>query len=266
MEALLKLPETWHVVVTDENRKLVNEYANYNIGHDYVYGDARLKFGDIARVWTRNYNPNFGQEITTADFKRLVLGERNFEDYGVIGCQELCNYIGESRLSQDYQVGYFYNGEWDWFHISNFNENLRNIRQTLPLKEYLKLLPTEKTETMEKKYKYKIKDEKYIDVVYKITHLRIDKHFFQGNALPEFIETLSNNNVLDLFFDKVEVVELPIINGEKVIYNGFDWFNIDGFEIKKDFIIHKGIHSFTLSNGTEVTEEHVNQIRKYLNK
>lgn len=266
-KGLLKLPEIWYIKVDENNKSVLekwfkNFYPNC-IGLDNYPVVGYSSSNSNRPTKSTHSSGSFGQEISFADFKRLVLCEKNADDYGVLGCEELAVYFRHNNI--EYLEGwikeniYYILSEWDYEDFEN------SKRQILPLKEYLKLLPTEKTQTMEKKYEYKIKDEKYIDAVCKITNLRIGKHFFQGNDLPEFIKTLSNHNVLDLFFDRVEIVELPIINGDRIIEKG-NWLHICGYDVHIDWIIKSNFKSFTLSNGIEVTEEHVKQIREYLNQ
>lgn len=119
---------------------------------------------------------------------------------------------------------------------------------------------------MEKKYEYKLRDEKYIYALDKLTKGFIN----QSTKFPisdEFYSTsisiLNQLNVLDLFFEKVEAKELPIIGGDRVIYN-YNWLHIAGEDVHKDWVVRSGFKSFTLNNGTHVSESDVKQIREYL--
>ena len=144
MEALLKLPENWHVVVTEENRDILEKWNKLPLNKTSkivgVYYDSKRSTSKGQATTSEGYDVNypfdFGQEISTADFKRLVLGEKNFEDYGVVGCFELINYFSNTkiRLLGNASQGIYFkeNNKWDVIHIQN------NIRQTLQLQEYLK--------------------------------------------------------------------------------------------------------------------------------
>lgn len=79
-KGLLKLPETWHVIVNDSNRNILEKwlYSFYPTMKEYdnrlcsetvnfIKGDEKPMQGCI---------PSGSQEITFADFKRLVLGEK----------------------------------------------------------------------------------------------------------------------------------------------------------------------------------------------
>lgn len=78
----------------------------------------------------------------------MVLGEKNHEDYGVLGCEELAMYFEynnvedlEGRIKENI---YFLLSRWDYEDFEN------SKRQSLPLTEYLKLID-EKQESMESK-------------------------------------------------------------------------------------------------------------------
>lgn len=105
---------------------------------------------------------------------------------------------------------------------------------------------------MEKKYEYKLKDEKYLIVVRKITEcLDYSGVNLQSSAL--LIKRLDAFSALDLFFDKVEVSFTSMTTTLKG---------------KLTIQLHPTSQVENLkSNGWKITtEEHVNQIRKYLNK
>ena len=243
MEALLKLPENWAVQITNENRDIIKKWFNkgeYFFTTGSFYG---VKNGDKFGHGETN-----AHLISTADFKRLVLGENNFEDYGVWGCAELEEYFKVNNIKGAGSVPIIYtfsNGKWD-----------TNVScQTLPLQEYLKLLPTEKTETMRNKYEYILKDEKYKIAVEKIVQNdNLPDEQYCGQNLESgciAIRTLENHNVLDLFFDKVEVSFTSMTSTLKG---------------KLTIQLHPTSQVENLkSNGWKITtEEHVNQIRKYL--
>ena len=92
MEALLELPENWHVVITEENKDLLSDWLFRNKIEKGIIKYPKVVVSSIAGE-CQGYSDNFGQEISTADFKRLVLGEKNYEDYGVVGCYELKKHI-----------------------------------------------------------------------------------------------------------------------------------------------------------------------------
>ena len=84
---------------------------------------------------------NSSSEITTADFKRLVLGEKNFEDYGLFGCEELKEYFLNKKicLTGGYKHKFYFYRKNSW----DYTSVLHCLKQEMPLSEYLKLLPTE---------------------------------------------------------------------------------------------------------------------------
>ena len=146
MKALLKLPETWHVVVNNENRELLEQWKfgkiNTKLMKDgWVVGMYKWKSKNIEKEYNHKYENGYGQEITTADFKRLVLGEKNFEDYGVIGCEELKEYFLNKKicLTGVYKNKFYFYRKNSWDYIAVID----CLKQELPLSEYLKLLPTE---------------------------------------------------------------------------------------------------------------------------
>ena len=106
MKALLKLPETWHVVVNDENIELLEQwrFGEINTGfmkNGYVVGMYKWEDGRITKEHNRLVDKDFGQEISTADFKRLVLFQKNFGDYGVLGSKELVNWFENNQPNMD---------------------------------------------------------------------------------------------------------------------------------------------------------------------
>ena len=147
-KGLLKLPETWYIVITEENRKTVFDwFKKYHPYQTMEFKYVGFELSDHMPTQS-NRTPKFGQEITFADFKRLVLGEKNSDDYGARGCHDLRNYILETTnvlSGGDFDFIYFYNNhKWIYRRIEN------SKRQTLPLQEYLKLID-EKPESMESK-------------------------------------------------------------------------------------------------------------------
>ena len=156
MKALLKLPENWHVVVNNENRELLEQWKFGKINTElmkdgYVVGMNKWEDGRVTKEHNRYADAGFGQEITTADFKRLVLGEKNFEDYGVIGCEELEEYFLNKKicLTGMYKHKFYFYDKNSW----DYTAVLECLKQELPLSEYLKLLPTE-TEPTETEVTY----------------------------------------------------------------------------------------------------------------
>ena len=260
-KGLLKLPETWHIKLTEENAETIKSYfkgfRQYDVGFAFGMVDGEIE----SRIAGFAYK--MGQEITFADFKRLVLGEKNHEDYGVLGCEELSVYFEynnvedlEGRIKENI---YFLLSRWDYEDFEN------SKRQSLPLTEYLKLID-EKPESMEKKYEYKLIDEKYIEPILKLTDRKIDFTFpLREEIVPNTITILRDLNVLDLFFEKIELKELPIIGGSKpIISEDGDLIEIAGFQIDMYIIDH--FKSFTLGNGIHVSESDIKQIREYLRK
>lgn len=254
-KGLLKLPETWHIKLTDLNKETIKSYfegfRQYDIGCAFgmVNGEIRSRIA--------GFTYGMGLEITFADFKRLVLGEKNADDYGVLGCEELAVYFRHNNIQ--YIEGwikeniYYILSEWDYEDFEN------SKRQSLPLTEYLKLI---EPETMEKKYEYKLRDENQLLAVQRI----ISSSQYKGENIKEngYIQkAMENLNVLDLFFEKVEVKELPIIGGERVTSN-------EDYTIIKHIAIHnstfKKVKKMELINGTHVSESDVKQIREYLRK
>ena len=149
MKALLKLPETWHVVVNDENRTLLEDWRFEGKKQGLQNGNIVGIYGRTDyKCWDFFPNKSSGQEITTADFKRLVLGEKNFEDYCVQGSQELVSWFEINQPNMDgknHNRVFYFNGN-DW--RSEFYCRSKKIE--LPLSEYLKLLPQAKEkETIE---------------------------------------------------------------------------------------------------------------------
>ena len=143
MKALLKLPETWHVVVNDENKTLLSEWFNNKTGYSSFFGNGCC-YGMNGDEIDSSYPESshlMGQEITTADFKRLVLGEKNFKDYGVIGCEELKEYFLNKKIClagiYKHKFYFYRKNSWDYTAVIDC------LKQELPLSEYLKLLPTE---------------------------------------------------------------------------------------------------------------------------
>ena len=266
-KGLLKLPETWFVKVTNKNKDVLNQWRfdSYSkLLHDgCITGMYKWENGNIAKEWAvcgEDDTNCFGQEITFADFKRLVLGEKNHEDYGVLGCEELAMYFEynnvedlEGRIKETI---YFLLSRWDYEYFEN------SKRQSLPLTEYLKLI---EPEIMEKKYEYKIRDEKYNSAI----SILINNDYIGSNLNPIKdkikISNLEAVNTLDLFFEKIELKELPIIGGSKpIISEDGDLIEIAGFEIDMYIIDH--FKSFTLGNGIHVSESDIKQIREYLRK
>lgn len=145
-KGLLKLPETWHIKLTQENAETIKSYfkgfRQYDIG--FAFGMVNGKISSRIASWAND----MGQQITFADFKRLVLGEKNADDYGVLGCEELAVYFRHNNI--EYLEGwikeniYYILSEWDYEDFEN------SKRQSLPLTEYLKLID-EKPESMESK-------------------------------------------------------------------------------------------------------------------
>lgn len=264
-KGLLKLPETWFVRVTDENKDVLSQWrfdSDSKLHHGCITGMYKWENGHIDKEWSlRNDDDTYryGQEITFADFKRLVLGEKNAEYYGVRGCKELKDYFLDTKNNLsggDFDFIYFYNNhKWIYRRIEKSN------RQTLPLQEYLKLI---EPETMEKKYEYKLRDEKYLEVVrcLGLSQPYNAENISQGSWWERNLNQL---NVLDLFFEKIEVKELPIIGEDRVIDN-YNWLHIAGEDVHKDWVVKSGFKSFTLNNGTHVSESDVKQIREYLRK
>ena len=81
-ETLLKLPEIWHIKLTEENKETIKSYfegfRQYDIG--CVFGMVN---GEISsRVAGFEYD--MGQEITFADFKRLVLNEKKDNEIAIV--------------------------------------------------------------------------------------------------------------------------------------------------------------------------------------
>lgn len=270
-KGLLKLPETWHVVVRESNKTVLEkwfkkEYPQAELPIGFLIGKAKHKEGKIAILQDDVINSkwwSFGQEITFADFKRLVLLEKNHEDYGVLGCEELVVYFKNNNIEylegNNKQNIYYILSEWDYDYFEN------SKRQYLPLIEYLKLID-EKPESMEKKYEYRLRDEKYLEAILKLNPIA---DLYDGRNLgymnSTFISILENLNVLDLFFEKIEVKELPIIGGSKpIISEDGDLIEIAGFQMDMYIIDH--FKSFTLGNGIHVSESDVKQIREYLRK
>ena len=162
MKALLELPETWHVVVNDENRELLEQWKFGKINTELmkngcVVGMYKWNSKNIEKEYDHKYENGYGQEITTADFKRLVLGEKNFEDYGVLGCEELKEYFLNKKicLTGGYKHKFYFYRKNSW----DYTAVLECLKQELPLSEYLKLLPkeTEPTETEVTETEVKIK-------------------------------------------------------------------------------------------------------------
>ena len=146
MKALLELPETWHVVVNNENRELLERWKFGKINTEYLkdgylVGMYGWRNWNITKKYWYNYDVGFGQEITTADFKRLVLGEKNFEDYGLFGCEELKEYFLNKKICltgmYKHKFYFYRKNSWDYIAVIDC------LKQELPLSEYLKLLPTE---------------------------------------------------------------------------------------------------------------------------
>lgn len=251
-KGLLKLPETWHVKITKDNREVVRKWRGNNptltIGD--VVGMNRWEYGRVTKEHNSYVDSDFGQEITFADFKRLVLDEKNHEDYGVLGCEELSVYFEnnniedlEGRIKENI---YYILSEWDYEDFEN------SKRQILPLKEYLKLID-EKPESMESKYEYKLKDEKFNSAI----SILINNDYTGKNLYTDkdriAISNLEATNTLDLFFDKVEVrftLMTTTLKGKLTIQ------------------LHPTSQVENLkSNGWKITtEEHINQIREYLNQ
>lgn len=262
-KGLLKLPETWHIVITEENRKTVFDWFKKY----YPYQTMEFKYVGFElsdQMPTQsNRTSKFGQEITFADFKRLVLGEKNVDDYGVMGNSNLWNYLSKNKLINGNGCGmdfiYFIdNGKWTYINSNSLNQN----RQSLLLEEYLKLI---EPEIMEKKYEYKLRDQSHKDCVNKLIKLdSYDGDIVETNSL--IFRALSELNVLDLFFEKIEVKELPIIGGTAlpIISEDGDLIEIAGFQMDMYIIDH--FKSFTLGNDFHVSESDVKQIREYLNK
>ena len=198
MKKLTELPETWHIIITEENREIVKEWFKDRGSYLYDIGCAYgiIKNNREARVKSRINE--LGSEITTEDFKRLVLAK----------------------------------------------------------------------ELTEKKFEYKVKDEKYNLAIEKLcTEMDAPYEKYEGQNIHEekyVIKLLSTLNVLDLFFDKVEVKDLPMINGVKS-YEFEDVLMIGGDPIDAEFFKHN-FKSYTSDNGTYISEEKVKQIREYLNK
>ena len=172
MQALLELPENWHVVVTEENKEVL---SNWLYSH---YESVRLEdrslifevvYKDKGKPMQGTIKDN-STEISTADFKRLVLGEKNFEDYGVIGGKELEEYfkIGGDVMGTFDTLIYFFNIKrytlmgvfWDWEKLNDTN------LQSLPLSEYLKLLPTETGLTEPEVIETEVKIKKTWETIY----------------------------------------------------------------------------------------------------
>ena len=148
-KGLLKLPETWCVVVDESNKSVIENwfdtfYDNKNGIHNFEIVGISEPILDRPRLG--NNVKDFGQEITFGDFKRLVLCEKNHKDYGVRGCHDLRNYILETTnvlSGGDFDFIYFYNNhKWIYRRIE------KSKRQILPLTEYLKLID-KKPESME---------------------------------------------------------------------------------------------------------------------
>lgn len=264
-KGLLKLPETWFVRVTDENKDVLSQWSfdSDSTLHDgFITGMYKWESGNITKewaVWGEDDTNCFGQEITFADFKRLVLGENNSDDYGVLGCEELAMYFEynniedlEGRIKENI---YFLLSRWDYEDFEN------SKRQSLPLTEYLKLI---EPETMEKKYEYRLRDKKYLEVVrcLGLSQPYNAENISQGSWWERNLNEL---NVLDLFFEKIEVKELPIIGGSKpIISEDGDLIEIAGFQMDMYIIDH--FKSFTLGNDIHVSESDIKQIREYLRK
>ena len=81
-EALKKLPETWHVVVTEENKETIKSYfvglRKYDIGSAFgmINGEFRSRIPGFIY--------DMGQEITFTDFKRLVLDEKKDNEIATV--------------------------------------------------------------------------------------------------------------------------------------------------------------------------------------
>ena len=166
MEALLKLPENWHVVVNEENIDLLKKWRSkdaYIIIGDVV-GMNKWEDGRVTKEHNRYADAGFGQEITTADFKRLVLGEKNFEDYGIIGCEELKEYFLNKKicLTGVYKNKFYFYDKNSW----DYTAVLDCLKQELPLSEYLKLLPTEPKVTETEVIETEVKIKKTWETIY----------------------------------------------------------------------------------------------------
>ena len=169
MKALLELPETWHVVVNNENRELLERWKFGKINTEYLkdgylVGMYGWRNRNITKKYWYNYDVGFGQEITTADFKRLVLGEKNFEDCCVKGCKELVNWFENNQPNMDgknHNRVFYFNGN-DW----RSEYYCRTKKLVLPLSEYLKLLPKETGSTETEVIETEVKIKKTWETIY----------------------------------------------------------------------------------------------------
>ena len=159
MKALLELPENWAVQITTENKEIIKKWFNkeeyfFTIGSYYGIMDG-IKFGHGAtRV----------DLITTADFKRLVLEQKNFGDYGVLGSKELVNWFENNQPNMDgknHNRVFYFNGN-DW----RSEYYCKNKKLVLPLSEYLKLLPKETGSTEPEVIETEVKIKKTWETIY----------------------------------------------------------------------------------------------------
>lgn len=252
-KGLLKLPETWFVVVTESNKVVLEKwfkikYPDYelyckNVGIYKWKKGSKTIIGQSDDIINQSFD--FGQQITFADFKRLVLGEKNADDYGVVGCEEFKTYANKNKIGflGKYSFWtYSFDGEiW----ISEDSD--LTTRQTLPLEEYLKLI---ESENMEKKYEYKLRDEKYSESILKLIDRKIDFTFpLREEVVPNTITILRDLNVLDLFFEKIEVKEDKITIIDKQCVNskfGASWLDGGcecGFKCKVKVEVERNGHN-----------------------
>ena len=191
MKALLKLPENWHVVVNDENIELLEQWRFGGMTQGLQNGNIVGIYGSSNdKCWDYNPNKSSGQEITTADFKRLVLGEKNFKEYVVIGCEELKEYFLNKKvcLTGIYKHKFYFYRKNSW----DYTAVLDCLKQELPLSEYLKLLPKKTGSTEPEVIETEVKIKKTWETIYFETKnasieltLKHDKKTFNLNTKYE---------------------------------------------------------------------------------
>ena len=222
-KGLLRLPETWYVVVTESNKEVLEKwfkikYPDYelyckNVGIYKWKKGSKTIIGQSDDITDQSFD--FGQEITFADFKRLVLGEKNADDYGVAGCDELEKYFYKINcdLSGGLENAIYFRGKGIWYDTSL----LESKRQILPLQEYLKLI---EPETMEKKENEIIIVKTWETVYFKTENATVEltlnhkeKTFDLQTAREEMVSFKSDT--IDVARERLKCIESALDYAEK---------------------------------------------------